>query len=83
MRQEGIRGSGGTSIAPFCLTSAVDGGERPALRPCRFISGERAHGTHWIGGWVGSRVRLEAVKRNNLHYQESNPVHRAPHRKRV
>jgi hypothetical protein len=33
------------------LTSALAGGEWSASRPCRFTSGERAPGTHWIGGW--------------------------------
>jgi hypothetical protein len=35
---------------PF-LTSALDGGEWLASRPCRFIPWEGASGTHWIGGW--------------------------------
>jgi hypothetical protein len=30
--------------------------------PCRFTPGERAPGTHWIEGWVGPRVDLEAVE---------------------
>jgi hypothetical protein len=46
---EDIWGSGG--IAPPFLTSASC--------PCRFTPGERAPGTHWIGGWVGSRAGLE------------------------
>jgi hypothetical protein len=36
------------------LTSVLDGGELSASRPCRFTPRERALGTHWIGGWVGS-----------------------------
>jgi hypothetical protein len=32
------------------LTLALVGGERSASRP-----GDRAHSTHWIGGWVGPR----------------------------
>jgi hypothetical protein len=44
-------GSGG--IAPPFLTSALDGGEWSASRPYRFTPGERAPGTHWIGGWLG------------------------------
>jgi hypothetical protein len=35
------------------LTSALDGGEWSASRPGRFNGGEKAVGTHWIGGWVG------------------------------
>jgi hypothetical protein len=37
-------GSGGT--APSFLTSAQDGGEWSASRPCHFTSRETAHGTH-------------------------------------
>jgi hypothetical protein len=44
------------------------------LAPAAFLSGERATGTHWIGGWVGPRVGLDAVeKRKIVHYRESNP----------
>jgi hypothetical protein len=43
------------------LTLALVGGEWSPSRPCRFTSGERAHGTHWIGGWVGPRVGLDDV----------------------
>jgi hypothetical protein len=28
---------------------ALDGGELSASRPGRFTTGERAHGTHWLG----------------------------------
>jgi hypothetical protein len=37
------------------LTSALDGGEWLALRPCRFTPGERARGTNWRGSWVGAK----------------------------
>jgi hypothetical protein len=40
---EDIWGSGG--IAPPFLTSAIDGGEWSASRPCHFIPGEGAPGT--------------------------------------
>jgi hypothetical protein len=40
------------------LTSALVGGEWSASRPGRFTPGERASGTHWIGGWVDPRARL-------------------------
>jgi hypothetical protein len=26
--------------------------------------GERAHGTHWIGGWVDPEAALETVEKN-------------------
>jgi hypothetical protein len=46
------------------LTSALDGGEWSASRPGRFNPGERALGTHSMGGWVGPRAGLDAdVKR--------------------
>jgi hypothetical protein len=65
-------GSGG--IAPPFLTSALDGGEWSASRPCRFNSGEEALVNHWIGGWVGPRAGLDAVeKRKILHCRKSNP----------
>jgi hypothetical protein len=55
------------------LTSALVGGEWSASRPCRFTPGERAPGTHWIGGWVGLRSGLDAVeKRKFLPYRDSN-----------
>jgi hypothetical protein len=52
-------GSGG--IALSFLTTALDGGEWSASRPGRFTPEERTPGTHWIGGWVGPRVGLDAV----------------------
>jgi hypothetical protein len=41
------------------LTSVPDGGEWSASRPGRFTPGEKAAGTHWIGGWVGPRAGLD------------------------
>jgi hypothetical protein len=38
------------------LISALAAGEWSASLPCRFTPGERAHGTHWIGGWVDTRA---------------------------
>jgi hypothetical protein len=52
-------GSRGTAL-PF-LTSAIDGGEWSASCPGRFTFVERAPGSHWIGGWVGPTVGLDAV----------------------
>jgi hypothetical protein len=53
------RHMGNGSIAPPFLTSALDGGEWSASRPCRFTHRERAPRTHWIGGWVGPQNRSE------------------------
>jgi hypothetical protein len=50
------------------LTSALVGGEWSASRPGKFTPG-----THWTGGWVGSRAGLDDVeKRNSLPYLGSN-----------
>jgi hypothetical protein len=37
-----------------------------ASRPDRFTPGERAPGTHWIGGWVGPRTGLDVVVKRNI-----------------
>jgi hypothetical protein len=61
------------------LTSALDGGERSASRPGSSTPRERAHGTHWIGGWVGHRAGLDAVVRRKIPspYQDSKSYHPA------
>jgi hypothetical protein len=48
------------------LTSALVGGEWSASRPCRFIPGERAPSTHWIGGWVGPRAGLDDLEKRKF-----------------
>jgi hypothetical protein len=57
------------------LTSPLDGGEWSASGPGRFTSKGRAPGTHWIGGWVGSRAVLDAVVKRKIPSlcRESNP----------
>jgi hypothetical protein len=41
--------------------------------PAALSSGDRVPGTHWIGGWVGPRVSLDAVEKIKiLHCRESN-----------
>jgi hypothetical protein len=55
-RRSAMKAYGGVEIHIF-LTSARVGGEWSASRPDRFTSGERAHVTHWIGGWVAPRSR--------------------------
>jgi hypothetical protein len=66
---------GGVEIQlhPFS-TSALDGGEWSASRPCRFTQDELAPGTHWIGGWLGPRTGLEAMEKKEITWpcQESN-----------
>jgi hypothetical protein len=48
------------------LTSALAGGEWPASRPISFTPGERAPGTHWIGGWVDPRARVDDVEKRKF-----------------
>jgi hypothetical protein len=48
------------------FTSALVGGEWSALRPDRFTPGERAPGTHWLGGWVDPRTGLDDVEKRKF-----------------
>lgn len=45
------------------LTSALQGGQ--SARFGRFTPRERAHDTHWIGGWVDPGIVLACQKREN------------------
>jgi hypothetical protein len=45
------------------LTLALDGGKWSASRPGYFSSGERASGTHWIGGGVDPRAGLDDMEK--------------------
>jgi len=44
------------------LPLALEGSEWSASCPHYFTPGERAPGTHWIGGWVGPRAGLDTEK---------------------
>jgi len=48
------------------LTSALDLGEWSASRPGRFTPRERAPGTHWIGGWVGSGAGVDTMVKTKI-----------------
>jgi hypothetical protein len=48
------------------LTSALVGGEWPALRLSRFIPGERASDTLWIEGWADLRAGLDDVEKKKF-----------------
>jgi hypothetical protein len=64
--------------------SALVGGEWSASRPGRFIPGERAAATHWIGGWVGPRVGQNDVEKRkflNLPGLELRPLRRPARRR--
>jgi hypothetical protein len=55
------------------LTWALVGGEWPASLPGRFISGEKASGTRWIGDWVGPRAVWPTWRRENSCDSNSDP----------
>jgi hypothetical protein len=44
-------------------TLGTVGIELLASRPRCFTTGERAPGTHWIGGWVGPRAGLDDMEK--------------------
>jgi hypothetical protein len=48
------------------LISALVGGEWSTSRPDRFTPGERAPGTHWIGGWVDLRAGLYDLEKRKF-----------------
>jgi hypothetical protein len=58
------------------LTSALAGGGWSASRPDRFTPGERASGTHWIGGWGDPRAGLGKRKFLTLPELELRPLGR-------
>jgi hypothetical protein len=58
-------GGVGVQIHIF-LTSALVGVEWSTSRPGRFTPGERAPGTHWIGGWVDLRAGLDDLKKRKF-----------------
>jgi hypothetical protein len=66
---------GSEVIAQRFLTSTLAGDELSASRPGRFTTGERAPGSHWLGGSVGPRACLEAVEKRKISclFRESNP----------
>jgi hypothetical protein len=45
------------------LISTLDGGEWLDSCLCRYISGLRSPGTHWIGGWVDPRAGLNDTEK--------------------
>jgi hypothetical protein len=53
---------GGADVYPILLTLALVGGEWSAPRLSTLPPGERAPGTHWIGGWVDSRAGLDDME---------------------
>jgi hypothetical protein len=50
----------------FFFASALGGGEWSTSRPWRYTPGKDPPGIHWIGGWVGPRVGLDAVEKRKF-----------------
>jgi hypothetical protein len=44
----------------------LDLGNKWRSRPDRSTPGEKAHGTHWIGGWVDPRAGLDTVEKRKI-----------------
>jgi hypothetical protein len=57
---------GSGCIDPHFLDLGTSPGEWSTSRPGRFTPGERAPGTHWIGGWVDLRAGVDVEKRKFL-----------------
>jgi hypothetical protein len=55
---------GGVDV--FLTSAALVGGEWSASLIGRFTPGERAPGTHWIGGWVCPRASLGAMEKRKI-----------------
>jgi hypothetical protein len=72
-----MKAYGGVNVAiHIFLTSAVVGGEWSASHPGRFTPGERAYGTHWIGGWLDPRAGLDDMEKRKFspyRYSNSDP----------
>jgi hypothetical protein len=56
-------------------TSALDGGEWPASRPCHFTPRETAPAPHCIEGRVDPRAGVDAMEKRLIFcsYREPNP----------
>jgi hypothetical protein len=57
-----MKAYGSGCIDPLFWTSALVGGEWSTSRPGRFTPGERAPGTHSIGGWVDLRAGVDDLE---------------------
>jgi hypothetical protein len=53
-------------IVPPFMTSVLDGGEWPLSSPSPFTPGKTIPGTHWIGGWVHLRARLDFMEARKI-----------------
>jgi hypothetical protein len=65
---------GGAVVKLHAILTLALGGECSASRPGCFTPGERAAGTHSIGGWVGSRASLDAMQETNIPAPSGNLI---------
>jgi hypothetical protein len=73
-----MKAYGGVNVYVHVLmTLALVRGEWSALRSGYFTLGERASGTHWMGGWMDLRVGLDDMEKSKfLTLQELRPLGR-------
>jgi hypothetical protein len=76
-RHEGVWESGG--IVPRILDLCTRWRWVVSFTPGCFTPSKRTPGTHWIGGWVGSRASLDAVVKRKIPdpYRDLIPDHPA------
>jgi hypothetical protein len=53
---------GSEGVAPQSFIFALDGVECSTSRSGNITAEKRAHGTQWIGDWVGPRASLDSVE---------------------
>jgi hypothetical protein len=74
---QGVRGN--THCSYSFSTSALDGSEWSASRPCHALSpGKGPPGTHCTGGWVGPRAGLDTEARGKVLSPLPGIEHRSP-----
>jgi hypothetical protein len=61
-----MKAYGGVDVQIHIFLPRLVEGEWSISRPGRFTPGERAPGTHWIGGWVDPRAGLDDVKKRKF-----------------
>jgi hypothetical protein len=59
-----MKAYGGVDVYIYIFqTSTLAGSEWSASRPCNIIPGEKAPGSHRIGGWMNPRVGLNDIEK--------------------
>jgi hypothetical protein len=58
-----MKAYGGEDVEIHVFLTSTLGGKWLASRPCHFTAGNRALGTHWLGGWVDPRASLDDMEK--------------------